>query len=127
MTPEELRQIDYRVATEVMGWLPHARNTAHWTDADKANLVDYPIHGYTPECSGAWRPTTRPTAWDTVLDKLAELGCWTLAWIPRNKKFVCTIFRNDEDKPDIAAEAETKGLAICLCALKAVEVSNERT
>lgn len=63
-TPEEMRELDARVAVEVMGWVIHHRNTAHW--APKGYGIGYRPCAST--CSvDRWAPTEKSAdAWQVM-------------------------------------------------------------
>lgn len=117
------REIVIAVAEKVMGWtvassMRHAHSLLH--------LTEYPDGLYRNYPNGTrrlWNPLTDPAAWDRVLDRMAELG-----WLWLVRKTVSHGFQVDFWKlkgADVLLNAiehaDTKGRAICLAALKAVE------
>lgn len=72
MTDEELVQA---VATRVMEWAKHSRNTAHWTDAKDANSVGYKVRGL---CCGRdeWNPLTNWNTCFEVVEAMRAKGFW---------------------------------------------------
>lgn len=118
---DETKELDATVAMNVMGWLPHIRNTAHWTDAESVNATDYRVRGIVDE----WSPSTDiKDAWE-VVERMMQLG--RAVDIARNGTIneplddweVC--FPRGEHPALTMASAVTAPLAICLAALKCVQ------
>lgn len=66
-------QIIREVAEKVMGWKIHARNTAHWTDAEKWNDCDYTFRASVND----WNPLNSWAEAGRVIERMRELG-WML-------------------------------------------------
>lgn len=110
------------LATRIMGWAVHVRNTAHWTDAGKESAFDYPIHGMTPECHDGWDPFTYCSDSKQLREKLAETHKkWALIsdeWTdPKRRRFRFDISGVDWLGP----WADTEEAAVAACCVKSLE------
>lgn len=63
------------IATKIMGWKQHCRNTAHWVDADKSEGFDYVVRAcvWTEKyhCRGDWNPLKD---WNHTMQVIEQAG-----------------------------------------------------
>ena len=115
MTPEELRELDNWLAVIVMKWTA-TKGALQPKDESE------PKWWWTPDGKrrmSLWRPTTDPASCDKLLDKISEEG-WTWVLTFGSNTFDFHMWRTANGEFTSAADAaETKFLAVCLCAKKA--------
>lgn len=122
-------KLDRLVATRVMNWQTHARNTAWWVDADVETgfVPSGGVRGLT--CGmDRWSPSTSiKTAWE-VESKMRERKRFiTLERDPASELFECVFVDYCRGYGDYKlpprAYHKSAPMAICLAALRAVGVS----
>lgn len=122
MTNSELRELDSRVALEVMGWTPERQSGACGACDSKGNFWFW--HPESRWASNFWSPSTDPTAAFAVIDRLAERGVSLLRLSnhrPGEGGWLVTLAVSNGLSEIIAASVEpTAPLAICVAALAAV-------
>ncbi len=107
MTP--LNQL---VATVVMKWKIHPRNTAHYMLASDDEI------GYLPTAwISEWNPSTDLGACAAVLEKI-ENDKWSWFWRCEDGKYLFTMYTTDHMKC-VSEFGSTKELALCRCAVRA--------
>ena len=115
MSPEE-RELNNWLGEHVMGWRRY-----HWsgpTDTDTQSW-EWRDSGYVHQAPATWSPTTDPASCDLLLDKISADG-WSWALTCSECKTDLEMWRTRNGAYQSAQEAaETKFLAIALCAKKA--------
>lgn len=121
-------EMDAMVAEKVMGWRTYNRNTAWWVDAEiETGMV--PSGGFRGFTSGMDRfaPSTNiAAAWmviDTLSPKCAVLDVYRQC--DRRGWWGCRIWFGKDEEHDVISSAPTAPLAICRCALLAVQAAGK--
>ena len=119
------------IATEVMRWKQHSRNTIHWVSASYANEVGYDVRAIV----GEWNPSYDiADAWEVWEELERLLGpSWRVrlssacvvstsadGQMSASKYYLCACFRGNDV---FSADADTAPMAICLAALQAVQAA----
>ena len=121
MNENEMRELDVRMATEVMGW-HRAEIAPTWVDGD----------GRFGIAVWDWYPTTSWGCAGMVLDKMAADGWeWDVMNLPERdgeKRYCAQFILHTQPLWTYAdAEANDKALAVSLAARKAKEAADDKT
>lgn len=111
--------IDNLIATKIMGWVVHPRNTVHWMSAGD-NQINYKIMGSTC-CSDKFQPSRKlADAW-RVVEHITKPGVGRVDGMPWATRFA-HLFR---DADLWACSAEEAAKDICLLAIRAAGIELE--
>jgi hypothetical protein len=111
MTPDELREIDARIAVEVMGWTPIDRKAMGWGEGPPVWATGDEDNPTIQNVS----PTTDPAASKLLLSKLREFHTVKI-WISRD--MVRVSIHHDANGMGVDEELE---MAVCKAALAMAE------
>lgn len=125
-------KLDWLVATRVMGWRQHSRNTAWWVDAEVDNGHGPNAFRGTTSGVDSWSPSTLiKTAWQVRRHLCKNPRNFLLAYSAEKNEWLCQIWAPRRPSSELkvnkggTAEHESECVAICLAALRAVGVSEE--
>ena len=107
--------IDRFLAIEVMGWVIHPRNTAHYFFGKEDMLGGYHVEAFVSE----WKPSTNITDAMRVVEKIG--GSWELDRLPNGAWSVVCSSGNTEG----SMGHESLPAAISLAAIEWCRVKNE--